>query len=93
MTHHLQCSDILFPEQILLILGSQSREHIVRVHNNMHKRVNNSDKSAMTTGEIFGSSPRYHRHHCMVVQMQKGDLPILLPDNEENRIKQFGNLR
>lgn len=38
-THHLHVGDVLLPPQILLELRSHGRQQVVRVHDDVHERV------------------------------------------------------
>lgn len=45
----MQSSQILFPPQIFLHLRTKSRQHIVRVHNNVYKSVEETEESTVAT--------------------------------------------
>lgn len=59
----------------------------------MNKGVDNTDQGSMASWVVLGGSPRYHRHHGVVIHMKESDLVILLSDHEEDRIEEFGHLR
>lgn len=45
------------------------------------------------TSEIFNTDERADRHKCVVIQVQEGDLRVLLAEDEENRIKKLDDFR
>lgn len=81
------------PKQILLELRATSGQHVVRIHNDVNKGVYNTNQRSMSSWVVFGGSPRDHRHHSVVIQMEESYLVILLPDYEEDGIEEFGYLR
>lgn len=48
-TCHLQRCQVLLPPKILLILWTHGREHVVRVHHNVHKGIEQAKESAVST--------------------------------------------
>lgn len=49
IAYHLQCSEILFPPEILLELWSQGREQIIRIHDDVHECVQKTEERTVTT--------------------------------------------
>lgn len=47
--YHLESSEVFFPPDIFLVLGSHRCYHIIEIHNNMNKSVEQSEKCAMAT--------------------------------------------
>lgn len=46
----------------------------------------------MSAREVLGGTPRDHRHHGVVVQVQEADLVVLFAQREEHRVQQLGDL-
>lgn len=84
---------MLLPEQVLLILGTHSGQHVVSVHDDVNKGVDNTYQRPMPARVVLGGPPGYHRHHRVMVQVEEGDLTILLADDEEDRVEELGHLR
>lgn len=76
-----------FPKQELLVLRPQSSQHVVSVHYDMYKRVDHTNEGPVTPWVVLRRTPRNHGHHCMMVQVEEGNLSLFLPENEEYRIK------
>lgn len=59
----------------------------------MHERIEKTKQSALLPGQKLEITPGEHRGHRVVVNVQEGDLILLLPENEEhlrkNRMKNF----
>lgn len=91
-TYHLQVGDPVFPPQILLEFWSHGGQHVVEVHDNVHKWVDDANESSVSTWVILGTSPRNHRHDSVVIQMQERHLIVLLSKHKENCVKQFREL-
>lgn len=79
----MQSSQILFPPQIFLILRTHSREHIVGVHNNMYKGIEQTEEGTVTTRGEFYTKPNGHRHTTVVNNVQCGDLTLFFTQNKE----------
>jgi len=47
--HHLQSGQILLPPQVFLDVGSQRGQQVVRIHDDMHERVEQTEERTMTT--------------------------------------------
>jgi len=58
---------------------SHGSHHVVEVHDNVNKGVDNSNEGAMTPRVVLSASPRDHRHHCVVIHVQECNLSLLLP--------------
>lgn len=76
-----------------MVFRSHGREHVVCIHNNMYEGVDHTDEGSMASREILRSTPGYHGHHCVMVQMQECNLPVFLPNDEENCVEEFGYFR
>lgn len=55
----------------------------------MDERVDDSNEGSMATRIVLGSTPRYHRHDGVMVEVKEGDLAFFLPDHEENCVKKL----
>lgn len=79
----MQSGQIFFPPQILLELGTHGREHIVAVHNNMYKGIEQTEEGTMATGCEFYAKPYGHWHTTVMNYVQCGDLTLFLAQNKE----------
>lgn len=83
---------MLLPPQVLLHLWPEGGEEVIRVHDDVHKRVDPTNEGAMSAGIILGAAPADHGHHSVMVHMQECHLTIVLAQHKENRIEQLGYL-
>lgn len=67
---HLQDGEILLPPQIFLYFGSHGRQHIIGVHDDVHKGVEEAKERRMTAGCKFNAPPYGHGHNAMMDDMQ-----------------------
>lgn len=51
------------------------------------------EKNIIYTWQELNPNPSTNRHHEVVVQMQEGDLSVLLPQHEEHRIQELNDFR
>lgn len=72
--------------------GAECSQKVVGVHDDVHEAVDEADESPMAPGQIFDAAPGYDGHHGVVVQVQEGDLLLLLAQDEEHRIQQLRQL-
>lgn len=40
--YHLQIGDVFLPPEVLVELWAHGRHHVVRVHHNVHERIDNT---------------------------------------------------
>lgn len=64
--NHLEGSEILFPPDKLLIFGAHGGHHVVKVHDDVHKSVEQSEESRVATGRESNSKPYTHRHNSVM---------------------------
>jgi len=76
---HLQRGEILLPPEVLLHAGPERGQQVVRVHDDVHKGVEQAEESAVATWGELDSKPDAHGHAAMVDHMQCGHMLILLP--------------
>lgn len=48
MLYHLEHSQVFLPPEVLLHLRTNSGQHVVRVHDDVHERVEQPEESAVT---------------------------------------------
>lgn len=82
-THHLQTGQVLLPPDELLVLGSESGDQVISVHDNVDESVEQSEEAAVTAGGELDSEPHRQRHHSVVNNVQGRDLIVLFAQNEE----------
>lgn len=73
-THQLQLSNILLPPQVLLEPRSQSRQEIIRIHDDVHDGVEESQDCPLTTGCKLQVTPGVESHDHVVVDVEEGHL-------------------
>lgn len=87
--HHLKNSQVFFPPQILLHFWSHRGEHIVRVHHNVDKCIQEAKERTVTARREFNAPPNGNGHNSMVNDMQCGHLIISFSHYEEDCVKEF----
>ena len=88
--NHLQHSQIFLPPQVFLDLGTHCSQHIVCVHNNMHKGIKETEEGRMAARCEFNTPPNRYRHNAMMYNMQCRNLIITFAHHKEECIKEFG---
>lgn len=48
-SYHLESGEVLLPPNVLLVSRSHRRHHVVEIHDDVDKRVEQGEKCAMTT--------------------------------------------
>ena len=71
---HLKRSQVLFPPQILLVLRSHGRQHVVEIHDDMDTGVEKSKEGSVAAGQETGAGPDREGHDAMMDDMQQRDL-------------------
>lgn len=66
LIYHLEGSEILFPPDKLLIFGAHGGHHVIKVHDDVHKSVEQSEESRVATGRESNSKPYTHRHNSVM---------------------------
>ena len=46
---HLEVGEVLLPPDVAAVLGSHGGHHVVHVHHDVHKGVDEAEESAVTT--------------------------------------------
>jgi len=87
--HHLQCSQMLFPPEILLISRSKCSHHIIKVHDDVDERIEKAKEGGMATGKESGSGPHRHRHNAMVNYVKRRHLVELFPGDKTKRVNKL----
>lgn len=82
---------MLLPPQVLLVLRPHGCQHVVRVHDDVHERIDETHEYKMTTGHEPGPDPTHVQHERVVVQMEERHLAGLLPQHEEHRVQELGH--
>lgn len=80
----MQGCQVFLPPQVLLVLWTHGREHIVGVHDDVYKGVEEAEESAMSSRSETDSKPYGHGHTTMMDDMQCGHLALFLTQDEEN---------
>eukprot|EP00976_Prorocentrum_cordatum_P081082 1184251-Prorocentrum_minimum.AAC.3 len=85
---HLDLRDIFLPEAV----HPERREAVIRVHNDVHKRVNARAEVAVSHGlQLHHHEPRPDQQR-VVVNVQEGQLVELLAHNHEEGVQQLNVL-
>lgn len=87
-------SDVLFPPQIRSH-GGDGREAVVRVHQHMDEAVKRGAKVGVATRHPVHDEPPDVEHGEVMVDVQEGDLVVVLPQNEEesvHKLNEFGEV-
>lgn len=92
IAYNLQNCDILLPPQILLNLGAHGRQQIIGIHDDVNEGVDEAQQSAMTTGKVLDANEGAHWHQCVMIQVQKRNLTLLLAQHKEHRVQQLTDL-
>lgn len=90
--NHLDGGQVLLPPEIFMVFGAEGGQQVVRVHDDVNKRVEYAEKSGVTPGSEFDTPPHSDRHDTMVDDMKVGDLVKFLPQYEENGVHEFREL-
>lgn len=48
-TNNLERCEVLLPPDVFLIFRAHCRDHVVKVHNNMNERIQQSEEGTMAT--------------------------------------------
>lgn len=80
---HLQAGQVLLPPEEPLELGAHGGKQVVRVHDNVHKGVEQAEKGAVAAGRELDAEPHGHGHATVVDDVQSGHLAGLLAEHKE----------
>jgi len=82
--HHLQGGQVLLPPEVLLVLWTHGREHVVGVHHDVDEGVEQAEEGAVATWGELNAEPDRHGHAAVMDDVQRGNLASLLAQHEEN---------
>ena len=88
----LQRGEVPLPPEILLDLGTQAGQEVVAVHYDVDAAVEGRPDHAVSAGKKVDVDPREGDHGAVVVHVQEGQLIVLSPQDEEDRVQQLQNL-
>lgn len=74
---HLDGGDVFLPPDVLLVLGSEGREQIVGVHDDVDEGVEEAEEGGVAAGGEFDAEPNRHGHHTVVDYVEGGDVVVL----------------
>ena len=60
--NHLQVSHVSFPPDVLFVLGSHGCTHVVQVHEDVNKCIQEAKEGGMTTRDPSKAKPNTERH-------------------------------
>lgn len=89
----LERRKVLLPAEIFLILGSKCGHKIIKVHDDMHQRVDESEEASMTARRVAKSRPQTHRQDAVVDDVENGHLVGFLAQHKENRVEKVDEFR
>lgn len=88
-TYDLAEGQMLLPPQVLLHVRSHGGEHVVRVHEDVDEGVDQAQERAMATRKVLDANQAADGHQRVVVDVQEGDLALVLTQHEEDRVHEF----
>ena len=81
--YHLDSGEVLLPPQVLLVLRSQRRHQVVRIHDDVHERVEEAEERGVTAWGELDSEPNRHWHYSMVDHVEGGNVVVFLSQDKE----------
>lgn len=81
---HLDSGEVFLPPKEFLVSGSQGRQQIVGVHDDVDEGVKEAEEGGMAAGGELDAEPNGHWHHAVVDHVECGDVVVLFPQDEEN---------
>jgi len=85
----LNSGQMFFPPEVLLVLRSHRRHHIIKVHYYVDQVIHQVRKCSMAAGNEFHANPRLDRCERMMVQVEQTDLIVLFPHHEKYRVNEL----
>ena len=79
----MESSEIFLPPNKLLVLRTHGRYHVVEIHDDVDKSVEQPKKCRVSTRCEANAKPNTHWHDTMVDNVQQGNMLIFLAKNEE----------
>eukprot|EP00916_Digyalum_oweni_P003390 GHVL01006104.1.p2 GENE.GHVL01006104.1~~GHVL01006104.1.p2 ORF type:complete len:180 (-),score=11.73 GHVL01006104.1:277-816(-) len=89
----LQSGEVFFPPQVWLPVGAKSRQAVVGVHHNVNCRVQQRVEKRLAASNKGHAQPPVEDHGGVVIHVEEGNLPALLPQDKEHRISKFNIFR
>lgn len=90
--HHLQLCDVLLP-LALLPLAVHRGEIVVKIHDDVHERVDRAHEHRVSASEVFRANPGERHHSSVVIDVQERDVRLLLLQHEEDGVEEIEDLR
>lgn len=89
----LRLGEVLLPPDVLGVLRAHGGQHVVRVEEDVNEVVDEVGEGPVAAGEELDTDPGLDGGERVVVQVQQGDLAVLLAEHKEDRIGELGKLR
>jgi len=81
--HHLQGGQVLLPPEVLLVLWTHGREHVVGVHHDVDEGVEQAEEGAVATwGEL-------NAEYIFLISITRRDLAIVSTQTEAIGMKPY----
>lgn len=90
--HHLECGKVFLPPDVSLVARAHGSHHVVEVHYDVHKRVEEGKERTVATWCKLESHPYRERHDTVVNDVKRGDMLVLFAQYKEERVKEFCEL-
>lgn len=91
-THQLHLGDVLLPPQRRFQLRLEGGQEVVSIHDDMHQGVDKSQQRDVASAHELGREVRAKDHSRVMVYVEEGDLPVLLPQHEKDRVQEIKDL-
>lgn len=89
---HLEGGHVLLPPNVLAVLGTQSAEEVVEVHEHVDENVEKAEERGVAAGDEPGAGPDGERHDSVVDHVQEGNVLELLAGDEAEGVDEFREL-
>lgn len=90
---HLQGGEVPLPPEVLLELGSEGREQVVRVHHDVDECVEQTEEGTVATWSELDAEPHGHGHASVMNDVQRRHLTSFFTHHKEERIEELCELR
>lgn len=90
---HLDDGEVLLPPKVFLHRWTHGGQHVVRVHDDVHECVQETEECAVAAGSEFHTPPNGGGHQTVMDDMQCGHLIVTLAHHKEHGVKEFGEFR
>lgn len=91
--NQLQSRQVFLPPQELLHLRSHGGEQVIAVHNNVHEGVDEANRHSLLSKRVLQVVIGPQDHNGVMVNVQEGDLSLVLAQDKEDRVQELNNLR